>query len=177
MRRRTGIWDRSSNGSSGRLLTGWMLVRVQPIPLLLHVRVVQWSVPWSLKPVMRVRFPSRIPTGADAGTRADPSLVYVIRRRASLPARVSQSMLVHGRGSYPRTGWFDSIDCDDSLLDAVPRVRRRLSRWSARRPVRLARTNAGFESLHRDCRKTYWLMTRSASRAHRLCVETGAAPV
>ena len=26
----------------------------------------------------------------------------------------------------------------------------------ARRPVRLARTNAGFESLHRDCRKKYW---------------------
>jgi hypothetical protein len=31
-------------------------------------------------------------------------------------------MLVHGRGSYPRIGWFDSIDCDDatrSLVEAL----------------------------------------------------------
>lgn len=25
----------------------------------------------------------------------------------------TQSVLAHGRGSYPRIGWFDSIDCDE----------------------------------------------------------------
>ena len=37
-------------------------------------------------------------------------------------ALISQSMLVHGRGSYPRIGWFDSIDCDyatRSLVEAL----------------------------------------------------------
>ena len=33
----------------------------------------------------------------------------------TLERAYSQSMLVHGRGSYPRIGWFDSIDCDHEV--------------------------------------------------------------
>ncbi len=59
----------------------------------------------------------------------------------------TQSVLAHDRGSYPPIGRFDSVDCDAS---AVPRVRRWLVALTALRSVRLARTNVGFDSLHRD---------------------------
>ena len=46
---------------------------------------------------------------------------------SALGRAISQSMLVHGRGSYPRIGWFDSIDCDEttrSLVEALHATRR-----------------------------------------------------
>lgn len=61
----------------------------------------------------------------------------------------TQPMLVHGRGSYPRIGWFDSIGCDGTARRGASGEATTVSVNHALWSVRLARTNAGFESLHR----------------------------
>ena len=88
-------------------------------------------------------------------------------------------MLVHGRGSYPRIGWFDSIDCDE--LHALTRrsptrnksagpswsalcknlVASTLERWKfflsvsySGQYLRLSNGRHGFDSRHRYSRAT-----------------------